>query len=77
MLENQLTLPSYIRRQYLFVDFHWSQYSLYYVTAGDPISILSVTFNLQLLFIVYNVCILHTIGGQKVHIWSKKKVVGI
>ena len=38
MLENQLTLPSYIRRQYLFVDFHWSQYSLYYVTVGDPFS---------------------------------------
>ena len=38
MLKNHLKLPYYIRCQYLFVDFHWSQYSLYYVTVGDPFS---------------------------------------
>ena len=38
MIENHLMLPYYIRRQYLFVDFCWSQYSLYYVTVGDPFS---------------------------------------
>ena len=38
MLENHLILPHNNRRQYLIVDFHWSQYSLYYVMVGDSFS---------------------------------------
>ena len=54
MLENHLMLPYFIRRQYLFVDFHWSQYLLYYVAVDDPFIYFSPFSHFLLTVMIYH-----------------------